>query len=432
MRLGYVHFSRFPVQRKVLELPGLAGKPFALVEEVRGQQRVAGASTSALKAGVRAGMTLTAATALEPALQHFLYRPEEERRALVALGETLMTLAPGFQLSAPDGLWFDAGAAHLHQGEEGLSTKVLEVCAEQGWRGRVVVASEKFTARALARQGARPVLVVPEGEGERALAPLPLSALEGPEQEAFAALGLATLGEVAALPVGAVTARGGAAGMRAHTRCRGGDETPFLAEVLEEVLEERLTLEWPAETLEPLGFALKTVMDRLCGRLSGRRRAAVRLGLTLTLDPSGRAQVPLTLARPTAQAKMLLDLTRHRLEDVRLEGPVAGLVLRVEEDCEDRGQQLSLGDAPEGDASLEVVLSRLATTLGGDALFMAALEDTHRPETAYSERDFRPPAVRRGLEGELLQGTKSAEPMPQGAGSGPHGCSIVPPRWRWR
>ncbi len=413
MRLGYVHFARFPVQRKVIELPELTGKPFVLEEEVRGQRRVVGASTSALKAGVRAGMTLTAATALEPALRHFPYRAEEERRALVALGETLMAVVPGFQLSEPDGLWFDAGAAHLFEGEEGLGEKVLALCAEQGWRGRVVVASEKFTARALARHGARRVEVVPEGEGERALAPLPLSALEGPEQGPFAALGLMTLGEVATLPVGAVTARGGAAGMRAHTRCRGGDETPFIAEVLEEVLEERLTLEWPAESLEPLQFALKTVMDRLCGRLGGRRRAAVRLGLTLRLDPSGQAVVPLTLARPTAQAKMLLDLTRHRLGDVRLEGPVAGLVLRVEEDCEDRGQQMSLGDAPEGDAALEVVLSRLATALGGDALFMAALEDSHRPEDTYAEKAFRPPPARRGMEGELLQAAEAAEPVPE-------------------
>ena len=303
MRLGYLHFARFAVQRKVIELPELAGKPFVLVEEVRGQQRVACASTSALKAGVRAGMTRTAATALEPGLRHFPYRPEEERQALVALGELLMAVAPGFQLSEPDGMWFDAGAAHLLEGEEGLCAKVLALCSEQGWRGKVVVASEKFTARALARHGARRIEMVPEGEGERALAPLPLSALEGPEQEAFAALGLTTLGEVATLPVGAVTARGGAAGMRAHTRCRAGDETPFIAEVIEEVLEERLTLEWPAESLEPLQFALKTVMDRLCGRLSGRRRAAVRLNLTLKLDPSGKAEVPLTLARPTAQSR---------------------------------------------------------------------------------------------------------------------------------
>ncbi len=413
MRLGYVHFPRFPVQRKVIELPELAGKPFALVEEVRGQQRVAFASTSALKAGVRTGMTVTAANAMEPGLQHLPHRPDEDRRALKGIGEMLMALAPGFQLSEPDGLWFDAGAAHLVNGEEGLCAKVLALCTELGWRGRVVVGSELFTVRALARHGARRMEVVPDGEGARALAPLPLAALEGPEQGAFAALGLTTLGEVAVLPVGSVTARGGAAGMRALMRCRGSDETPFVAEPLEEVLEERLALEWPAETLEPLQFALKTVLDRLCARLSGRGLAAVRLGFTLKLDPKGEAVLPLTLARPTAQSKMLLDLARHRLSEVRLEGAVAELAVKVEEECEDRGQQMALGDSPEGDAALEVVLSRLATALGQESLFMAAVEDTHRPEKAWATYAFRPPEVKRGLEGELLQPQESAEPLPE-------------------
>ncbi len=45
MRVGYLHLPRFPVQRKVLEVPELSGKPVALVEESRGQRRVAFAST---------------------------------------------------------------------------------------------------------------------------------------------------------------------------------------------------------------------------------------------------------------------------------------------------------------------------------------------------------------------------------------------------
>ncbi|HEX8697858.1 MAG TPA: DNA polymerase Y family protein, partial [Myxococcaceae bacterium] len=208
MRWGYLHFSRFPAQRKVIEVPELSGQPFVLEEESRGQRRVAFASSSALKAGVRPGMTLTAATALEPSLKHFAYKGEDEERALKSLGEALMCVAPGFQLSAPEGLWFDASAAHLFGGEEGLCLRALEVCSGHGYRGRAVVASELFTSRALARHGARPVLVVPEGQSARALAPLPLAALEGPEREPFLALGLRTLGEVAALPSGAVAARG--------------------------------------------------------------------------------------------------------------------------------------------------------------------------------------------------------------------------------
>lgn len=404
MRLGYLHLARFPAQRKVIESPALAGQPFALVEEVRGQRRVAFASTSALRAGVKPGMTLTAASALEPALQHFPYEAEEEARALMGLGEALMGLTPGFELSVPDGLWFDASAARLVGSEASLCERVLEVCAAQGWRVRVVVASEKFTARALARFGARRWEVVPEGESARALAPLPLGALEGgPVQAAFAALGLSTLGEVAALPSGAVVARGGAAALRAHTLCRGGDDARFVAAALPEVMEERMNLDWPAESFEPLQFALKTLLDRLCARLAGRRRAAVRLDFALRLDPSGDVRVPLTLARPTARTKLLLDLARHRLGELKLENPVGGLAVWVVEDCEDRGQQLALGDVPEGDAALEVVLSRLATTLGEESLFSAGLEAVHRPEAAYASRAFRPPEERRKLDGELMR-----------------------------
>ena len=36
MRWGYLHFSRFPAQRKVIEVPELSGQPFVLEEEVPG------------------------------------------------------------------------------------------------------------------------------------------------------------------------------------------------------------------------------------------------------------------------------------------------------------------------------------------------------------------------------------------------------------
>ncbi|MCI0572334.1 MAG: DNA polymerase Y family protein [Myxococcaceae bacterium] len=410
MRLAYVHLPRFPVQRRVLEAPALAGQPFVLVEEVRGQRRVAFASTAALKAGVRPGSTLTAASALVAGLSHFPHAFAAEAAALLSLGEALLVLAPAFQLDAPEGLWLDASAAGLCGGEETWAARVVEACAAQGWRARVVVADEAFTARALARFGVRRAEVVPSGEGGRALAPLPLSALEGAETgrlEALRALGLATLGEVAALPATAVVARGGAEALRAHRMARGEEPSRFVPTPLPEVLEEVLSLDWPAESLEPVLFGLKTLVDRLCARLSGRRRAAVRLTLAFRLEPSGEAQVALSLARPTAQAKLLLDLARHRLEGLTLERPVVGLRARMDEDCADPGQQLVLGDGPAGDAALEVVLSRLATTLGEEALFAAGVEGVHRPEAAVRPRAFRPPARPEGLLAEL--GGETAE-----------------------
>ncbi len=512
----YLHLTRFPVQRRVRDTPSLAGRAFVLHEEIKGHRRVAFASSAALRAGVRPAMTLTAAQALCPALTHAPFVAADELRALKSLGEALLTVAPAFQVSAPDGLWLDPSAAPLCGGEQGLVLRAQALCEVHGYRARGVVAGSLYAARALARHaprlevrqgaprlearhsaphvqgsrgapqrdarpgefqleahhsaphvqgrrgaphvsgrsgelqlevrhssppisgpsgeqqlearhgaprnearhrtqhlGAPHLLVVPEREEAAALAALPLAALEGAfAVEALAALGLSVLGEVAALPPSAVVARLGTEGLRAHRLCRGEDDTRLVPQALEERIEERIDLDWPAEALEPLLFALKTTLDRLCARLTGRKRAAVRLTFALKLDPTGEAQVTLALSRPSAAVKLLLELAKHRLADLTLQNPVAALVVRVDEACEAAEAQLSLGDGPQGDVALEGVLSRLHTTLGEDALFAAELEAVHRPEGAYARRAFRPPEAARGM----LADAERAGADPRGSG----------------
>ena len=136
---------------------------------------------------------------------------------------------------------------------------------------------------------------------------------------------------------------------------------------------------------------MKTVVDRLCARLQGRQQAAVRLTVTLALDGADELQVPLMLARPSAQAKLLLELVRHRLTDLTVRNPISALTVLVEEACADPGRQLMLGDAPAGEAELEVVLSRLQSALGEGALFSAAPVARHRPEDGWTATAFHPP-----------------------------------------
>jgi len=413
MRLGYVHLSRFPIQRKVLERPSLARHPFVLTEEVGGLRRVVFASSAALKAGVHPGMTLTAACALLHSLTSFPYEPGEELRALTSLGESLLALGPGFELSAPDGLWLDASAANLKGGEHGWATRVVDLCLEHGHRARVAVASSRFVAQALARQGPSLIQVIPFDAAAQAVGALPLTALEERASRTAVAhlrsLGLTSLKEVAALPSGAVNARLGGEGATLHALCRGEDASPFTPAQSAPVVEEKLVLEWPVEALEPLLFGLKTVIDRVAGRLAGRQEAAVRLTLTLGLDPRGEERVVLALARPSAQPRLLLDLAKHRLADLTLPGPIAQVWIRVDETSEDRAQQQVLGEGPQGDAALEVVLSRLASRLGEDALFSATLETTHRPELAYASVSFHPPEKESGL----FRGVRERPPLPE-------------------
>jgi protein ImuB len=410
----YVHLPRFPVQRRVLEEPALAGEPLALVHETRGAQRVAFASGTAQREGIRAGMTLTAARALLPGLRDAPFDAPAEAQALSALAEGFLRFSPGFMSSAPDGLWLDASTASLFGGESGLVEKVEAQARAAGYRARVVLASELFTARALARFGAATRACIAPGGSERTLAPLPLQALEdAPDVVAsLRALGLSMLGELGTLLPTQVISRLGAQGLRAQRLARGHDETRLLPAVLPEVVEEVRTLEAPAETLEPLLFALKGMLDRLSARLRGRQRAAVRLTLTLILEPAGPTPVPLALARPTTDPKLLLDLVRHRLESVRLDAPVATLVVTVDESCEDHGQQGVLGDAPAGDAALETVLARLATALGPEALGTPVLADDHRPEAGHAPGPFRPPRREPGMFAEVRRAPPAPPPSP--------------------
>ena len=391
MRLAYVHFPRLPVQRRVRETPSLAGKPLVLWADERGVQRVIFASSAALKEGVRPGHTVAGSGALVPSLHRLPYCAADEAAALSSLGEALMVLAPGFQIDAPEGLWLDASAAALKGGEGPWLQAVLAFCHPLGWVGRGVVGSERFTVQALARFSAQPVSVV-EPRGGARLSALPLQALTralGPGGiEPLAGLGLTTLGEVAALPAGAVSARFGHEGTMAAQLARGSDDSLFVPDVLPEVLHEQIALDWPAEALEPLLFALKTAVDRLCARMQGRKRAAVRLTIRLDLERVETATVALILARPSAQSRLLIELIRHRLTDLTVRRPICALGVTVDESCADDGRQLNLGDAPAGEAALEVVLSRLQSALGEEALFGAELVDSHRPEAAWKEKRF--------------------------------------------
>ncbi len=388
MRLGYLFFPRFPVQRRVLEQPALAGRPLVLHADEKGSQRVCFASSTALKYGVRPGMTVASALALEPSMVRLRFDLFAEAKALASVGETLLSLAPGFQLDGPEGVWLDASAAPLSGSETRWAERVLSLCRSLGLYGRCVVGSERFSTQALARWTVERIRVVP-AQGGPHMAKLPLVALEegwlGEGAAApFRALGLSTLGELAGLSVGALVGRFGTMGLQAARLCRGEDDSHFVPEVLPQVLEESVQLDWPAEHLEPVLFALKMLVDRLCARLQGRQQAVVRLTVKVGLDGGDPLIVPLVLARASAESRLLVELIRHRLTDVTVRQPITSLHLRVDESSIDNGRQLGLGEAPAGEVELEVVMSRLQSALGEGALFSAAPLATHRPEAAWA------------------------------------------------
>jgi protein ImuB len=394
-RILAMHVPDLPLQRARRAKDGLPS-PAAVI----GDSHVACCDAAAWSAGVRRGQTAAEALAACGMLATVSLVPAADLAALRALAESALSLAPAVEVAAPDVLLLDASAAHLlagpgappEHGERRLAERVGAVAAEMGYAVHAAVATGRGPARALACHARAPVVWVPPGGTTAALGELPVSALglSADVVARLAGLGILRAGALAALPVPSLAHRFGAAGVAAARLARGEDDTPLAPYVPETLPEESLELEGPAESAEPLLFALKRLADRVAVRLAGRGLGASRLKLVLRLDPRGEAHVHVPLAAPTASAARWLVPAREHLFALQLAAPVTGLRLIAVEVATIAPEQLAIGDRPEALAALEGVLTRLAGRLGDGAIFAAEPVDRHRPEAAWRAAPFRP------------------------------------------
>ena len=288
-----------PVQRIRRRRGGGAERPLAVLADGRVLHR----DGAAAAAGVRIGATAAEALAACGRLECVPLDPAADRAALHALAEAMLALAPAVEVSPPDALLLDAGAAHLLApgrrpgpgasaaalGEHALARRALETAAGMGWEARAAVATGRGPAMAIARHAASAAVRVAPEETARAVAGLPLEALGLPADvvRRLAALGIADAGALAGLPEGSLAHRFGPAGVAAARLARGEDGTPLSPHVPATLPEEALDLDAPADIADPLLFGLKRLADRVAARLAGRGLGATRLRVVLRLDPRG-------------------------------------------------------------------------------------------------------------------------------------------------
>ena len=415
-RVLAVAVPALPLQRVLRERPP-AGALAVVSEGV-----VRHATAPALSAGVRPGDSLVQARAACAGLEAVPLDAAADRAALRALAEALLSLSPVAEVAFPDAVLLDAAGARLAGSEPEASERVLAeralgLCRDMGFQGRVAVADGKGVALALVRHAGRERMRAAPGEGARALAPLPLEALDLPAEVArwLSAVGVESVGALAALPAETLAHRFGAPGAAAGRLSRGIDPRPLVPFAPETFPHERWDLEGEVgvlESAEPVLFAAKRLADRVAARLAGRGLGASRLRLTLFLDPRGEERVDLPLARPGADAALWLAPLRERLAGLRLPAPVCSLDLAVVEAAEVPAEQLAVGDRPEVARALEVALSRLTARLGERSLLAAEAADRHRPEAAYRATPFRRGGAGRGAGAG--QGTGAGPPEPSG------------------
>lgn len=412
--------------------------PYAVVEKVKGAQRLHAVDPEAARLGITPGMTLADARARVPELAAFDHVPHEDHGWLERLADGCGRYTPWVVIDAPDGLILDVtGCAHLFGGEQALADDLAARLARLGVVSRLALADHPDAARALARHHAT-------GASEaEAVRRLPVAALEL-EEEATTALrraGLKTVGDVVARPLAGIAARFGAEAATRVRRLIGEADSPLAPRVTVPPLRvERRFAEPVARTdfaLTVLGELLGEAVSLLEERHQGGRRFVARFfrsdGLVRRLE--------VETGQPSRDVAAVLRLIRERIDGLADPiDPGFGFDL-IRLDVPDAetfdAAQLKLEGGAVADAELTQLIDRLSVRLGRDRVRRFAPRDRHLPEQA----ELMLPAVDPAPAGEWDVPDAGEPPLrpihlfdpPQRIDPGPSEVPDGPPRqFRWR
>src|SRR5215211_1691987 len=315
----------FELRAALRERPGLALVPAAL-SPLPGTEPLIGPVTGAAElAGVEPGMRMGEALAMCPQLVLVEQDPAAVEREWEGVLRRLEDSGFAVEPEEPGRVTFETrGVERLYGGLEAALERALAAVGT-AWDPRAGAARRRFAALAAASV-ARPgqALVVADGTEERFLAPLPLSLLPLPAQRyaELEGLGVRRLGELAALPGGAVAERLGPEGRRAWA----------LAEALEcpEAVGNELTLR----------RAFGALLDRLLARPERTGRPLRKAALSARLVGGGSWRRTVTFREPTADRSRLRSALGPKL--LELPSPIVELRLEAVELSESVGQQLEL------------------------------------------------------------------------------------------
>ena len=203
--------------------------------------------------------------------------------------------------------------------------------------------------------------------------------------------GIKTVGQLAGLPGADLTLRLGVAGTKLHQLANGLDHEPFLPRPPADAIEEGTDSDYAIESLEPLSFLLRALLDRVLQRLACRSLACAGLTLRLKLAPRGFDVREVALQSPTRETAILLSLVRLDLERRPPSAGVVGITVMVRP-AYVRTTQLDLflpkGPSPE---QLTATLARLSALVGPEHVGTPRLVDSWKEEQIATD----PPSVER-------------------------------------
>ena len=362
-------------------------QPLALIHG----SRVRAATATAARHGVRPGMTLPQARTACAPLQVLPWDEAALARETARASAAFLAASPQVTpVADAPGLWWVGAQGFDGLGGEGaLATLLLALARAWHPHARVAVADTAVAARAAtwsARAVGAPLHLAPGGDATYlAAVPLALLPMDDELRTTLTALGLRTVGALAALAPRDVERRWGAEGLGAWRLARGDDPRRATLARPDDPHVVAHDLPAPVPTTEPLLFVVRAALDRLVRALAAEGRAVAAVALTLTLDGERPRRVTREVrpAAPIARAAPLFERCRALLDAWPLDGPVCAVEVRIARVATAPVEQGDLlAPAWRDPAAAEAALARLRAAFGTAAVVRPAPRDSHAPERA--------------------------------------------------
>jgi protein ImuB len=381
-----------------------AQQPFAVIEK----RRIHMANAAARAGGVKDGMALSAALALEPTLQSQERDPRQEKAALETLSLWALQFTSQVSLAAPHALLLETGgSAKLFGGLEVLLAQIAAGVKAQGYGAVLASAPTPTGALMLARSGwcgNGGGHLTTLAELRRALPGLPAASLLGAQAYAatFESLGARSVADLLALPRDGIKRRFGDFLLDELDRAFGHQPDLLRPVIPPQSFKCSLPLPAPADSSEALVFASGRGLRQLEGFLRAGKQAVDRIELTLHHErhtrhgrhgrhdghdgrdgTPGNTTLTLHLVQPSADAQRFTLLLSERLNRHTLERRVERITLAAPQllRSEETTRPLLL-EQEDAARDMRDLLERLHARLGPQAMQRLQVNADHRPARA--------------------------------------------------
>ena len=367
--------------------------------------RITALTSAAATAGVCTGMRRRQAQSRCPSLELTEHDPDLDARRFAPVVTALEDLTPRVEVLAP-GCCVVAtrGPSRYYGGDEALAGLVRQTAAETvaGATVRVGIADGLFAAGlaarlASARDPSTQVLVVPAGASAAFLSRLSQRTLAGvfsplgddPDAasdftDVLGRLGLRTLGNVAALPPSDLIGRFGTQGEWAHRLASGRDFRLSQPAAAGPELSVETEIDPPADRLDTVAFAAKSLADQLDAQLTRGGQALVCVEISAETEhgetASRRWRHGFRFSPPDVVDRVRWQLDGWRSDNrSRPSGRISLIGLAVAETAPDEGRQLGFwGGQSEADERAERAMGRVQALVGFDGVTVGRLGSGRR------------------------------------------------------